>query len=292
MQAKSLQLDLGHIQLAALAWGEPTNPPMLLLHGWLDNAASFTHVAPRLAAAGHYVVALDLPGHGYSQHRPAGCGYWLWDYVSDVLLAADRLGFGQFDLLGHSMGGIISVLLSASLPERVKRVLLIDGLLPFTAEACEAPDKLADFLRAQEALAGKSKPVYSAVEQAVKARMKGVGAITELAAQLLCERGLMAVEGGYTWRSDARLTLPSPLRLTRDHAMAFVRRLQAPTLLLLAEQGMLLTPMKTQLASLEAETAIHMRHLPGGHHLHLDSEEGGILVVQHLLGFLAELPAP
>ena len=288
MPAEQLRLDLGHLTLAAQAWGNPELPPILLLHGWLDNSATFVHVAPQLAEAGYYVVALDLPGHGLSDHRAVGCGYWLWDYVSDVLLAADRLGFTQFTLAGHSMGGIIGVLLSASLPERVQRLLLIDGLLPYTAEADEAPQKLADFLRAQEALGGKRKPVYPQRELAVKARMKGVGSITYEAAEHLCERGLEAVEGGFTWRSDARLTLPSPLRLSRAHALAFVQRIEAPTLLLLAEQGMLLTPLKQQLETVLAGTRIEHHNLPGGHHLHLDSAEGGQLVVEQMLKFLAK----
>ncbi|MDP1097940.1 hypothetical protein Q6288_28060, partial [Klebsiella quasipneumoniae] len=79
-------------------------------------------------------------------------------------------------------------------------------------------------LQAQLNLQDKRKPVYSTLDRAVEARMKGVVAVSREAAELLAQRGLMPVPGGYTWRTDSRLTLASPMRLTDEQAMAFVRR--------------------------------------------------------------------
>ncbi|MNE31543.1 hypothetical protein D3C80_1251160 [compost metagenome] len=94
----------------------------------------------------------------------------------------------------------------------------------------------------------------------------------------------MPVPGGYTWRTDSRLTLPSPLRLTQAHAMAFVRSLQCPVSLLLAEQGMLVA--QPHLAELLSGLPIDLTHLPGGHHLHLDDEAGAQLVADCFNPFL------
>ncbi len=69
--ARELSLELPHLRLAAQAWGDPQLPRLLALHGWLDNAASFDRLAPLLC--GHFhIVAIDLPGHGRSGHRPPG----------------------------------------------------------------------------------------------------------------------------------------------------------------------------------------------------------------------------
>ena len=68
MSARDIELQLPHIRIAAREWGDPEGEPVLAIHGWLDNAASFDTLAPLLAEL--HLVALDLPGHGRSQHRP------------------------------------------------------------------------------------------------------------------------------------------------------------------------------------------------------------------------------
>ncbi|HSX87594.1 MAG TPA: alpha/beta hydrolase [Pseudomonas sp.] len=282
MDFEEVRLSLPHIELAAHLYGPPDGEPVIALHGWLDNAASFARLAPKLP--GLRIVALDFAGHGHSDHRPPGGSYAIWDYAHDVLQVAEQFGWQRFSLLGHSMGAIVSVLLAGAMPERVKRLALIDGLIPYTGEADSAPQKLGEALRAQLALAGKSKPVYAEFSRAVEARMRGVGAVSREAAELLAQRGLMPVPGGYTWRTDSRLTLPSPLRLTHAHALAFVRRLQCPASLVLAEQGMLhAQPRVTEL--LEG-LPIETHTLPGGHHLHLDDEAGAALVADCFKAFL------
>lgn len=280
---EEVRLRLPHIELAAHLYGPEDGVPVIALHGWLDNAASFVRLAPLLP--GLRIVALDFAGHGHSDHRPPGGSYAIWDYAHDVLQVAEQFGWQRFSLLGHSMGAIVSVLLAGAMPERIERLALIDGLIPYTGEADTAPQKLGEALKAQLALAGKSKPVYAEFDRAVQARMRGVGAVSREAAELLAQRGLMPVPGGYTWRTDSRLTLPSPLRLTQAHALAFVRSLQCPATLVMAQQGMLLAqPSITQLV---ADLPIDVVQLPGGHHLHLDDDSGAGLVADCFKAFLA-----
>lgn len=279
---EEVRLRLPHIELAAHLYGPEDGVPVIALHGWLDNAASFSRLAPLLP--GLRIVALDFAGHGHSDHRPAGGSYAVWDYAYDVLQVAEQFGWQRFSLLGHSMGAIVSVLLAAAMPERIERLALIDGLIPYTGEAETAPQKLGEALKAQLALAGKSKPVYAEFARAVEARMRGVGAVSREAAELLAQRGLMPVPGGYTWRTDSRLTLPSPLRLTHAHAVAFARNLQCPVKLVLAQQGMLLA--QPSLNQLLADLPIEVAQLPGGHHLHLDDDSGATLVADCFKAFL------
>ncbi len=283
LNVEEVRLRLPHIELAAHLYGPDDGIPVIALHGWLDNAASFARLAPLLP--GLRIVALDLAGHGHSDHRPAGASYPIWEYIQDVLQVAEQFGWQRFALLGHSMGAIISVLLAASMPERVTRLALIDGLIPFTGEADSAPQKLGEALRAQMALAGKRKPVYEVFERAVQARQQGVGAVSLEAAELLARRGLMPVPGGHTWRTDSRLTLPSPLRLTHAHAMAFARNLQCPVKLVVAEQGMLLA--QPNFMQLLDGLSVECQQLPGGHHLHLDDDNGAALVADCFKAFLA-----
>ncbi|BFN28582.1 tropinesterase [Pseudomonas sp. SCT] len=266
---EEVRLSLPHLEVAAHLYGPEDGKPVIALHGWLDNAATFSRLAPRLE--GLRIVALDLPGHGHSEHRPAGAAYNIWDYAHDVLQVAEQFGWQRFSLLGHSMGAIVSVLLAGALPQRIERLALIDGVIPYTGEADSAPKKLGAALEALLAVDDKRKPVYANFVQAVEARMKGVGAVSREAAELLAQRGLMPVPGGYTWRTDARLMLPSAMRLTRAHALAFVAQVACPTTLVLAEQGLMNEP---ELVKLIDGFPFDVQRLPGGHHLHLDDEAG------------------
>ncbi|HAS30592.1 MAG TPA: alpha/beta hydrolase, partial [Alcanivorax sp.] len=93
-------------ELAGLQWpGE--GEPVLALHGWLDNAASFQPLAEPL---GHPLVALDFAGHGHSEHRPRHQATHYVDHVRDVLAVADQLGWDRFVLVGHSMGAGVACL--------------------------------------------------------------------------------------------------------------------------------------------------------------------------------------
>lgn len=279
---EEIRLSLPHIEVAAHLYGPEDGQPVIALHGWLDNAATFSRLAPLLD--GVRIVALDLPGHGHSDHRPIGAAYNIWDYAHDALQVAEQFGWKRFSLLGHSMGAIVSVLLAGALPERVDRLALIDGVIPATGEADAAPQKLGQSLQALLAVDDKRKPVYAEFQQAVAARMKGVGAVSQEAAERLAQRGLMPVPGGYTWRTDARLMLPSAMRLTRAHALAFVNRVACPVSLILAEQGLMVQPAMLELI----ETLPLMLHrLPGGHHLHVNDQAGAEAVAAVFNPFFA-----
>lgn len=283
---EEIRIQLPHIHLSARVYGPEDGMPVLALHGWMDNAMSFAHLAPRLH--GLRIVALDMAGHGHSGHRGPGADYQLWDYAFDAMMAAHELGWQQFSILGHSLGAIVATLMAAAVPERVVSLGLVDGLLPFTAEAPEAPAKLGEALRARIALQERQKTVYTTVEQAIEARMRGVVPVTHSAAALLAQRGVSPVAGGFSWNTDQRLTLPSPLRFTREQALHFVGALQCPSLLILAEQGLLLAHQGFEQAVRQvAPECLQLQRLPGDHHLHLNDEAGAALVANSLNDFFA-----
>lgn len=268
---EEIRLSLPHIELAAHIFGPQDGLPVIALHGWLDNANSFARLAPKLS--GLRIVAMDFAGHGHSDHRPRGAGYALADYAFDVLCVAEQLGWKQFALLGHSLGAIVSVIIAGSFPERVTRLALIDGIVLRSGPDIDAAENMGKALEAQLAHGHKRKSVHPTLDRAIEARMKGMVAVSREAAELLAQRGLMPVPGGYSWRSDSRLTLPSPLRLTDAQAMSFVRRVTCPTMLVVAEEGMLASHPE-----LLDRLPFTLERLAGGHHLHLNDEAGATLV--------------
>ena len=275
---EELTLRTPYLQLAARVWGPLDGLPVLALHGWLDNAASFDRLAPLLP--GLRLVALDLPGHGLSDHRPPGIHYHLVDFVADAAAAADVLGWDTFSLLGHSMGGGIASLLAGSLPERVVHLALIEGLGPLSARPADNPPALAKAVAQMNQLEGKRLREFASLEEASAAR-QAVSDFSLAAAALLTARSLKPTEGGWTWRSDPRLLFKSLLYLTEEQVLAFLARITAPTVLIGGEAGLLVNRswMRPRYAQV---SQIEVTFLPGGHHLHLEDPEP---VAQILNGF-------
>lgn len=119
--SRSLRLSDG-TPLHALEAGE--GRPLIMIPGWSQSAAEFGRNLPALAERRH-VVALDMRGHGESG-KPAG-GYRLSRLAKDLAEVIDGLGFGQIDLLGHSMGNsVIWNYLDSFGTERVRRIVVVD----------------------------------------------------------------------------------------------------------------------------------------------------------------------
>ena len=266
MQERDLPTARG--RFSALDNGGEGRPPLLALHGWLDNAASFLPMAPHLA---HYhLVALDLPGHGRSFHYPDDAEYSLFSTILDILAAADALGWERFSLLGHSMGGAISSLVAAAAPERIERACLIEALGPLSADAPSTASRLQDAVARRRALDISRKRVFSDIELAIVARMHTpVAAVDANTARLLVQRGVQTVEGGYLWSSDPRLTLPTAVRMTEEQVHDCLRAIRCPVHLLVADPAPMYFPPSIRDARIACVEQVRLVALPGGHHLHM-----------------------
>lgn len=261
------RIVLPHLALSAQAWGDDALPPLLALHGWLDNAGSFALLAPLLARR-FRVIALDLPGHGHADHLAPGASYHYLDYVGVVLAAADALQLDRYTLLGHSLGAGIAALAAAAMPERIERLLLIEGLGPLGDDGSHTLQRFRDALIPR---GGKRKPlrVFRDIEQAVDARSMVSGLPAELARPIV-ERGLIETEGGWRWRSDPQLTRPSPVRLAEPQIHALLRGIEAPTALLLAQPATSYLPSALMQARAACVADIATTCVAGGHHLQLE----------------------
>ena len=105
--------------------GEDLKPALLLVHGGLDHARNWDWVAPVLRQYFH-VFALDLRGHGNSAWAP-GALYTVAEHVLDLSALADIIDEFPIYLVGHSLGGFIVLQYSGVFPERVKKVVSIEG---------------------------------------------------------------------------------------------------------------------------------------------------------------------
>ena len=282
MRAREIELALPGQRLAARAWGDDALPKLLALHGWLDNAASFDALAPLLC--GHFhIVAIDFPGHGRSDWRQPGAWYHYVDYLSDALGAADALGWQRFGLLGHSLGAAVASMVAGACPERVERLLLIEGLGPIAGAADDAARQLGRALAERASANAKAPRVFADLDEAVSARMRA-GDLSVTAARSLVERGAKPVDGGFTWSTDPRLMLASPVRYVEEQVLAVLRGIRAPTGLILAQPEQPYMPhaaMENRIAQVQG---IEVVRIAGTHHLHMENPRP---VADALLSFRA-----
>lgn len=260
------EIALPQMRLRAQVWGDDDAPPLLALHGWLDNAGSYAHLAPLLAERWQ-VIALELPGHGHSDHLPAGMHYHFIDYVRAVLAAVDALQLPSYRLLGHSLGAGIAAMVAAATPERVERLLLIEGIGPIADDGHHTLRRFRDALTSSAT--GRSLRAFPTIDHAISARTIASG-LPAAQARPIVERGLRETDGGWRWRSDPRLNRPSPLRMAEAQVHALLRGIESPAALLLAVPATPYLPRDQM-----DERAACVRHmdvstLEGGHHLHLE----------------------
>jgi len=272
--------EVNGLRLEGLCWGDESLPPILALHGWLDNAASFEMLAPLLDS--HFVLALDLTGHGQSSRRSDDATYHIWDDLPEIMGVLEQLGWQTFDLMGHSRGAIISTILASAIPERVNHLVLLDAVTPQGIPEEDFPRQLAKFLKDKPRRLNREGRVYSTVDQAIAARTKS--GLSVPAAKSLAQRSLASHPEGSVWSSDPRLYGASAVKLTKGQNRAILENLTMPTLFLQAENGLaqdssLLEHTKKHVGNLHAEI------VPGGHHFHMDGDVTA--VAERITRFLA-----
>jgi pimeloyl-ACP methyl ester carboxylesterase len=263
---REIQLDTRQGRLAGLGWRLEDAPRVLCLHGWLDNAASFIPLAPLLDRLD--LVALDLPGHGHSEHRHPTSRYHFIDYLFNIDAALDALAWPDCHLLGHSLGAAISAVYSAGAPERVRSIVLLDSMGPISVSAQSTAERLQRSLVKNRRGPSQVRR-FDSIDKMIQAR-RVVSGMSEGAASLICERASRQAGSQFEWRSDPALNWISSLVMTDEQALDLVNNIQAPVLTFTVTED---SPWSSP-AKLEArrQALAHGKHeiLKGHHHFHMD----------------------
>ncbi|MSQ41871.1 MAG: alpha/beta hydrolase [Dehalococcoidia bacterium] len=220
------------LRLAYWQWGDPSAPPLVLVHGGRDHARSWDRVAQAFAP-GYRVVAPDLRGHGDSQWAIGG-EYSLRQQVIDLVTLIDLLG-GRAAVIGHSLGGQIALLTAGAYPERFEALVAVEGTVAgairsqsITPQAMrEATDRLRTLER-------RVPRLYPTLEAARDRMMEANKRLTPEFALHLATYGTRPVEGGYIWKYDdwARMEMRAH-DITAEEARHFWAAIACPVLLLI-----------------------------------------------------------
>lgn len=257
-----------------------TKHRILCLHGWLDNANSFKPMMPLLVDCD--IVAIDFPGHGQSDHF-AGA-YSIAHYAHHVLQAAIQLGWDNFHLIGHSLGGCIAPFCAVADPKAITSLTLIDAAGPQSETAEQLPARFTRFHQDQINLRTYQSRVYESIDQAVESRLRATRMAPE-SARLIVERQLQQTDSGYQWRFDPLLRAASANYYTEEQVKAILAAIECPVQCILADDGYIVNKpdLNDRLACVDI---LDVATLPGQHHLHMDTPEPVASIINQFLSKL------
>jgi pimeloyl-ACP methyl ester carboxylesterase len=223
------------LALHCLEWGEPGGTPVVLVHGFLDQAYSWKLFVDVLATRSRqplWIVAPDCRGHGDSGWVGAGGYYHFPDYVSDLDRVLDDIGVERFSLIGHSMGGTISFLYAGAFPERLSKLVLIEGIGPLGMNFADAPARLAGWIGELRERGRNHFREYSTVEAgAHQLRQTNPRLKNEFALELARAGMKQNAKGKWVWKFDPLHRTASPQPFYTAQALEFFRRIACPVLI-------------------------------------------------------------
>uniref|UniRef100_A0A671YNN9 Serine hydrolase like n=1 Tax=Sparus aurata TaxID=8175 RepID=A0A671YNN9_SPAAU len=228
-------------------WGPDRGRPVLCLHGWADNCGSFSTLIPLLPKECRY-VAVDLAGHGLSSHRPPGAFYSSPEYVADVCRVVDGCN--------HRIDTVRT-------PQRHKTEI--------SKVMRQGMDETLEYEKKTE----KKKRVYT-YEKAAERLLAANPTLSEQSVNILLERGLLQVEGGFAFSRDLRVNFKNVIRMSWEQSLEFQARIQASLLVVLADSGfdrILSEPAQSRFTTTLLQCLRDRNVTPGDHYVHLSKPE-------------------
>lgn len=293
---EEIAIPVPYGQLAAKVWpaqrAVKPKKNLLCLHGGQDNAGSFDPLLEKLDGEWQ-AVALDFTGHGLSSHLPRGCIYTMTHLMLDIAHAVHFLGWNQFNLLGHSIGALVGHRYASIFPEKVSKLILVEGF----GEIYEARSQLLDTMRATllsflrlEKKDFSEQPTYTEEEvMALYAKMPW-GCIRADDVKVLMKRGCkLQDDGRYVFARDFRLKAFYWDKVDRAALDPWWKSYKNDILVLDAvpgfgscsiHNGRMINTLKEQCRTFQ------MTVLDGDHHIHMNQPE---LVASYIKPFLQDL---
>jgi pimeloyl-ACP methyl ester carboxylesterase len=278
-------------------WGEPDpqRAPLVLVHGWMDVAASWQFMVDAMREQRH-IVAPDWRGYGDTTFPgPAPDSYWFPDYLGDLDALLDaQFGDRAVDLVGHSMGGHVATLYAGARPQRIRRLVNLEGFGMPASSPAQAPGRYAhwlDEIRAQRR-GDMALSDYDDADGVARRLMKTNPRLPRDKADWLARQWARLDEKGrWTILGDSAHKVSNAVLFRPDEAIAVYQRIAAPTLVVTASDDSLGQWWKGRYTLDEFQQRIgHVPNLQrtvvqdAGHMMHHDQPEALARLIEAFLG--------
>lgn len=285
-QSESQYYEIRRLRYHVRRWPQPGAPKLVLLHGWMDVSASFQFLIDALAGRWD-AYAPDWRGYGLSDWGASDC-YWFPDYLADLDALLDRIDpKAPINLVGHSLGGNVAALYAGVRPERVARLVNLEGFgLPPT-HPDQAPRRYARWLNElRNAPALRPYADFAALAERLQ---RNNPRLTRARADFLARHwGRQADDGSVVLRGDPAHKVVNPILYRTDEARACWRQVSAPVLWVEASESEALKRIGLS-AQEQAERRAafsNLRHVTvpqAGHMLHHDRPEEVARLIEEFL---------
>ena len=222
------------LRLHYVDWGNADAPPLLLVHGGRDHCRNWDWVAEALREDWH-IIAPDLRGHGDSQWMIGG-SYGLSDYVYDIAQLLHQTKHQPITIIGHSLGGAISLQYTALYPETVSKLVVIEGLgwppdQVKERENKEPEERITEWVDFTRSISGRVARRYPSIEEAFQRMQEANPHLTPGQARHLTVHGVNQNEDGtYSWKYDNYTRIRAPFGFPESERQT-LERITCPTLL-------------------------------------------------------------
>ena len=274
------------LRLHYLDWGNPSAPPLLLLHGGLDHGRSWDHIARELMADWHVIVP-ELRGHGDSTW-PSDGDYTMAAYVYDLAQLIHQLKLAPVTIVAHSLGGNISIRYAGTYPENVRKLVAIEGLgrsPQFAAEREAKPphEQLHEWIERKRALSARLPRRYDTLEEAAVRMQEKNKFLTDDMARHLTVYGVNQNEDGtYSWKFDNYLRAWPPGDMTQAQLHKLWGRIACPTRLIYGKESWATNPAEDgRLAHFPTAEVVAFER--AGHWVHHDRYEDFLALLKQFL---------
>ena len=276
------------LRLHYVDWGNPDGPPMLLIHGGRDHCRNWDWVAEHFAKDYH-IIAPDLRGHGDSQWEASG-NYTQISYVYDIAQLLQQKNMHDVTVIGHSLGGAIALMYTALFPERVKKLVAIEGMGPSPSLAAKQAeisinDRVRSWVDDMRKLSGRLPRRYDTLDDAFKRMRDENPHLSEEQARHLTLHGANQNEDGtYSWKFDNYVRVFSMSGLPNEQVKKMYGEISCPTLLMRGEESWASDPVadgRTQCFNCPIE---YQSFSNAGHWVHHDQLDGFVDRVSEFLG--------
>jgi pimeloyl-ACP methyl ester carboxylesterase len=293
--SRSSFIPIRTLQYHVRQWGQPQPgvAPLVMVHGWMDVAASFQFVVDALKQERH-VIAPDWRGFGLTNGGGTD-GFWLPDYLADLDFLLDHLAPEQpVDLVGHSMGGNVAMSYAGIRPERIRRLVNLEGFgMPATRPA-QAPGRYAKWMDELKSLhrGEMALKTYDSVDGVAQRLVKTNPRLSADKAQWLAAHWAAPdAQGQWTILGEAGHKLVSAQLYRADEILEIHRRITAPVLAVEASDNSMAHWFKGSYTldeyreRLKVVPNVTLGHVPdAGHMLHHDQPQ---LLAAMIESFLA-----
>lgn len=235
MEPRHKTVDSRGLAIHYLEWGEPAGEPIVLVHGFLDQAHSWKFFVAELIAQTLrplWIIAPDCRGHGDSGWVGDGGYYHFPDYVFDLDCVIRSVGTTRFHLVGHSMGGTISFLHAGAFPERLANLVLIEGAGPLGMEFADAPLRMAGWIGELHDRGRNHFREYTSIEAGANQLQQTNPRLRKEFAVDLARAGMRQNDKGkWIWKFDPLHRTAAPQPFYTAQALEFFRRIECPVLI-------------------------------------------------------------